>query len=256
MSFGTEMICLEKAHYPFKKYPTKQCETVLFPGCNFPSQFPKTTDAVAKICTEHGCGVAYACCGHPLDGYGKEGGTDRVLADVAKRLKKVGCKRVVVLCPNCWKLMKERFELPIISIFEYLKEIDYPVNKEFSEGVLFNPCPDKAKRILEGEIRDMANLDSVETLAKMGCCGLLPSVMSKGPEAVQASTNKILDAAGDKKIYTYCASCLGQFSRMGNNNVAHVLSVLMGVEETPDSANAFKNRASRKFDKNVDPIVA
>lgn len=256
MSFGTEMICLEKAHYPFKKYPSVQCDDVLFPGCSFPSQFPKTTEAIAKICTEHGCGIAYDCCGHPLDGYGKEGGTDKVLSGITSRLKKIGCKRIIVLCPNCWKLMRERLDFPVISIFEYLKEIGYDVNTKFDEGVMFTPCPDKAKRELEADIRALVPLDGVETLKKVGCCGLLPSIMSKGPEAVQSSTHKIFDAAGDQKIYTYCASCLGQFSRLGNNNCAHVLSVMLGVDEIPDSKNAFKNRAMKKFNKNVNPVSA
>lgn len=256
MSFGTEMICLEKGHYPFKNYPKKQCETVLFPGCAFPSQFPKTMDAIEEICTSAGCGIAYDCCGHPLDGYGKEGGTDRVLGGIERRLKSIGCNRVVVLCPNCWKLMRERLSIPVISIYEFFAEIGCPISKEFAEGVLFTPCPDKASRELEGHIRNLAGLTGVSTLEKVGCCGLLPTIMSKGPEAVQKSTHKIFEAAGEQKIYTYCASCLGQFSRLGNDNCAHVLSIMLGVDETPDSANAFKNRAMRKFDKQNEPALA
>ena len=40
MSGGFSLDRLEKAHYPFKRYPKTRCETVLFPGCAFPSQFP------------------------------------------------------------------------------------------------------------------------------------------------------------------------------------------------------------------------
>ena len=248
MSFGTKMICLEKAHYPFKNYPKETLKDVLFPGCAFPSQFPKTMKKIAEVCKAYGCGVAYDCCGHPLDGYGVEGGTDKVLRGIESRLKKIGCERVIVLCPNCWKLMNARLNVPVISIYEYLLSVGFePQNKAKEEGVLFTPCPDRPKKVLEEQLRKFPLFECVETMTKVPCCGLLPEIMKKGPEAVQKSTHKVMDAAGDKTIYTYCASCLGQFSRLGNNNCKHVLSVLLGVEEVPDSKNAFMNRAKAKF---------
>ena len=248
MSFGTKMICLEKAHYPFKNYPKTQVKDVLFPGCAFPSQFPKTMAAIAEVCKMHGCGVAYDCCGHPLDGYGVLGGTSKVLRGIEARLSNIGCERVIVLCPNCWKLMRERLKFPVISIYEYLQEINIEVeNSTAEEGVLFTPCPDRPKRLLEDEIRKFPLFENVETMKSVPCCGLLPEIMKKGTEAVQKSTHKVMDAAEGKTIYTYCASCLGQFSRLGNNNCKHVLSCLLGVEEVPDSKNAFKNRAKCKF---------
>ncbi|MDO4841143.1 MAG: heterodisulfide reductase-related iron-sulfur binding cluster [Phoenicibacter congonensis] len=257
MSFGTFMICLEKGHYPFKNYPKTQCKDVLFPGCAFPSQFPKTMEAIAKVCNEHDCGVAYDCCGHPLDGYGVEGGTDRVLRGIERRLAKIGCERVIVLCPNCWKLMKNRLNLPVISIYEYLSEIrfDFDANANSISGRMFVPCPDRQGHELEAAIRSCTPFEHLETMSKVPCCGLLPAIMAKGPEAVQKSTHKVMDAAGDETIYTYCASCLGQFSRMGNDNCAHVLSVLLGVSEIPDSKNAFGNRARCKFAGNTNPVA-
>ncbi len=248
MSFGTKMICFEKAHYPFKNYPKSKTKDVLFPGCAFPSQFPQTMKKIAEVCKNHGCGVAYDCCGHPLDGYGVEGGTDKVLRGIENRLAKAGCERVIVLCPNCWKLMKNRLSFPVISIYEFLKEIDFQVEDDNSErGVLFTPCPDRPDHELEAQVREFSVFENVDTMTKVPCCGLLPEIMKKGPEAVQKSTNKVMDAAGGETIYTYCASCLGQFSRLGNNNCKHVLSVLLGVEEVPDSKNAFMNRAKAKF---------
>lgn len=257
MSFSTKMICLEKGHYPFKCYPSKKCKDVLFPGCAFPSQFPKTMEAIAKVCNNHGCGVAYACCGHPLDGYGVHGGTDRVLRGIEKRLKKIGCERVVVLCPNCWKLMRGRLQLPVVSIYEYLKEIDFKPSTSVAEvhGKLFVPCPDRPAHELESEVRSCVSFENVETMSKVPCCGLLPEIMAKGPEAVQKCTHKVMDAAENETIITYCASCLGQFSRLGNDNCAHVLSLILGVNEVPDSKNAFMNRAKCKFAKNCNPVV-
>ena len=255
MSFSTKMICLEKAHYPFKNYPSKKCDDVLFPGCAFPSQFPKTMSEIQRICVGAGCGVAYDCCGHPLDGYGVKGGTDKVLRSIESRLEKLGCKRVIVLCPNCWMVMKERLSIPVISIFEYLKEIGFKPKSDKKDiaGVMFTPCPDKQEHELEAYVREFEIFNNVKTLEKVPCCGLLPGIMAKGPESVQKCTNKIIEKANGEKIYTYCASCLGQFSRLGNDNCGHVLSAILGIDEIPDSKNGFKNRASRRTDRNNNP---
>ena len=248
MSFATKMICLEKAHYPFKNYPNTQVKDVLFPGCAFPSQFPKTMATIASVCKTHGCSVAYDCCGHPLDGYEVQGGTDKVLRGIEERLTRIGCKRVIVLCPNCWKLMTESLKFPVISIYEYLQEIGFETaNTSDEQGVLFTPCPDRPKKKLEEQIRKFPIFENVETMKGVPCCGLLPEIMKKGSASVQKSTNKVMEAAEGRTIYTYCASCLGQFSRLGNNNCKHVLSCILGVDEIPDSKNAFTNRAKCKF---------
>lgn len=240
---------LEKGHYPFKRYPKDVCETVLFPGCSFPSQFPRTMDALAELCRERGIGVAYDCCGSPLDGFGVEGGTARVLAGVERRLRRVGCRRVVTVCPNCEALFRARLGLPVVSAFELFAELGVEAKGRFGPGVLFVPCPDKARRQGERRIRALYDLSAVPTLEEAGCCGLLPAIAVRGPAAIAACTREVLEAVGERGLYTYCASCAGQFARMGCTRVRHVVSVVLGVDEKPDTAHALFNRARRRFER-------
>lgn len=246
---------LEKGHYPFKRYPKVCCETVLFPGCAFPSQFPRTMDVLAGLCRAHGIGIAYDCCGHPLDGFGVEGGTDRVLGGVERRLRRIGCKRVVTVCPNCLMAFRGRSGIPALSVFELFGELGVPARGAFAPGVLFLPCPDKPARHSERKIRELYDLSAVPSLEGVGCCGLLPEIARRGPEATAACTRQVLGAAGERAIYAYCASCAGQFARMGHTACRHVVSVVLGVDEEPDAEHALLNRARRKLDRQVDPCL-
>ena len=243
----------EKARYPFKSYPTQPCETLLFPGCSFPSQFPRTMDALSQLCRNAGMGVAYDCCGNPLEGFNEPQKAQRVIDSLNRRFANLGVKRAVFVCPNCLSYLDGKVNCEVVSIFDIFEELGTPCAGEFHQGSLFIPCPDKKKRVLEQKLRSLYDLSSVQTMEGVACSGLRPDLASRGPEYVAKLSNMIIDKADNQCLYTYCASCLGQFSRMGYQTCTHVVSVVLGVTETPDSAHALANRARRKFDRNTNP---
>ena len=249
-----KLVCVaEKRRYPFRRYPRTRCATLLFPGCSFPSQFPRTTDALERLCTAHGVGVAFDCCGHPLDGYGERKAAVRAVDRVKRKLDDLGVERLATVCPNCLAYLVPRIDVPVVSVVELLQEWGVGAGAVFPEGVLHIPCPDRGTRKGEALVRDFADMGAVETLAGVGCCGLRPDVALKGPQVVRACTDRILGAAADRTVYTYCASCAGQFDRAGYGNCRHAVSVLLGVDEAPDCAHALANRARRRFDRAVEP---
>lgn len=246
---------VEKTHYPFKSYPSASCETILFPGCSFSSQFPRTTERLAQLCREAGFGVVYDCCGDPLEGFGREKSAQRVLRNLDRKLQRLGCKRLVLVCPTCRKHLMGKLSCEIVTIYDVIDELGIDLPESFGAGSLHVPCPDKKTRQLETKIRQLSDLGQVKTIAKAGCCGLRADLTSRGPEYVKKLSGIIIDNADEGMLYTYCASCLGQFSRMGYNDCRHVVSVLLGVDEEPDSARALMNRAKRTFDRNTNPLV-
>ena len=254
MNFSRLIITAEKSHYPFKSYPTQPCETLLFPGCSFPSQFPHTMDALSQLCREAGIGIAYDCCGDPLNGLDNKKPVKRVVSKLRTRLAKLGVKRLVLVCPNCQKHLQDEVDCELVSIFDVFKELGVDCAGRFGEGKLFTPCPDKKTHVLEDKMRGLYEMDCVQTMEGVACCGLRPDLFKKGPEYVQKLSGLAIERAEGQPIYSYCASCLGQFSRMGHQDSYHVVSVILGVDESPDSANAIKNRARRKFDKNTNPL--
>ena len=244
----------EHAHYPFKSYPSRQCDSLLFLGCAFPSQFPRTTDELATLFRSKGYGVAYDCCGNPLEGYGEQASADRVIENLNRRFKRLGCKRIVCVCPNCFYHLRGKVNVDVVSIFEALDELGVKPEKTLEEGRLFIPCPDKKTREMEGRLRSLCDLSRVPTMDRVACCGLRPDLATRGAEYSNKLGRRVVDRAEGTTIYTYCASCLGQFSRLGYTNCRHVVSVVLGIDEKPDSGKAFLNRAKRKFDRKTNPL--
>ena len=53
-----KMLVMEKKNYLFRNYRYSTSGSVLFPGCNFPSFYPKTTQKLIELLKEHaGMGV-------------------------------------------------------------------------------------------------------------------------------------------------------------------------------------------------------
>lgn len=255
MNLAEFLSVAEHAHYPFKSYPRQKCKTVLFPGCAFPSQFPKTMDALSLLCREAGLGVAFDCCGNPLEGFGRQRDAERIINNLNRRFKDMGCERIVLVCPNCWHYLTGKVDCEVISVFDLFEELGVRNVDEFAEGGLFIPCPDKKQRILEAKLRSLYDLSEVTTITSAPCCGLRPDLAKKGPEYSTKLGRKVIEKAEGRLLYTYCASCLGQFSRLGYDNCRHVVSVVLGIDEPADSKRALANRAKRKFDRNVEPLM-
>lgn len=244
----------EHAHYPFKSYPREDCKTILFPGCAFPSQFPKTMDELALLCRKAGVGVAYDCCGSPLAGFGKQKSAERVLRNLNQRLAQLGCERVVLVCPNCENHLVGKLNCKVMNVYDLFEELGIDCLGKFESGKLFIPCPDKKPRTIEKKLRSLHDLSDVETLEHAPCCGLRPDLARKGPDYSSKLGNNVVKQAEGERIFTYCASCLGQFSRLGYPNCRHVVSTVLGIDEQPDSKHALANRAKRKFGRNIDPL--
>ena len=48
------LMLLEKRHYPFRRWPKGHSAALLFPGCNFPGQYPKTMAYLEDLCRAPG----------------------------------------------------------------------------------------------------------------------------------------------------------------------------------------------------------
>ncbi len=270
MSLFSAIGMFEKGHYPFSAYPRTSCASVLFPGCSMASQFPRTTDELARVCRGLGMGVAYDCCATAVTTQGKGELAARALRRIRARLEALGCTEVVLACPNCYAYMADKLGIRCISIYEKLLQWREGLQAERlarlmgqgcgaalakPSGVLFTPCPDRAKRAWECQARMLLDMSGAPALRGVPCCGLKPELASKGRAAAQALDEAIFAKAEGRTIHTTCASCAGQFARMGYaGGVRHVLGAILGVDEAPDCAHAVINRARRKFDRNLGPF--
>lgn len=254
---GYGMLVQEKARYKFRNYRhLKQAapaagegtpRRVLFPGCNFPSFYPKTCKKLVALFAAHGVPAVYDCCGKPIAELGLADDEARIAAEIDAKLAEAGVEEVVMVCPNCYYFLRPLISQRVVSVYEALA--DYGVGaaaKAGAEGLrpVFMPCPDRA----DGAWREQAEracgvrfvpIDGVQ------CCGLGGCAAAKEPE-LSAGFAEAAVGGCEETVYTYCASCAGKFMRGGRDTV-HVLSELLGTNEKPDVAKSLVNRAKSKF---------
>lgn len=242
---GYGLLLAEKQNYIFRSKLKGNRRSVLFPGCNFPSFYPETTQHLMELLAEKAdMGVLFDCCGKPIDELGMDDGA----VALGKRLKEAGVEELVVLCPNCYYHLKDKLGIAVVSIYDKLQSLGLGKVIEEEQLTLFTPCPDKKSRELEASLTPYLPADH-SRVEGVSCCGLGGCAAGKEPELAKAFALE-LKQREHANVYTYCASCAGTFSRSGVNHVHHVLVEILETEETPElSLKSVWNRAKYKFTK-------
>ena len=121
---GYGMLLKEKRDYIYRNYRHANGKSILFPGCNFPSFYPKTTRKIVNELKKYDIGVAYDCCGKPMAELGMESDEKRIISRIQSELSERKIREVIMLCPNCYTFLKPKLaDVKIISIYEKLEEL-------------------------------------------------------------------------------------------------------------------------------------
>jgi len=232
-------LIFEKNNYKFKNY-RKSEKSVLFPGCNYTSLYPKTTKAIYEKLNEfEDIGIVYDCCGKPIAELGMKNDEENIIMNLEYRIKNLGIEEIITMCPNCYYYLKNKLSIPVKSIYEKCLQIGIELNYDFPIEKIYIPCPDRKDRIFINQIMEM--IGPVEIINNIQCCGLGGLGGIKEPEISKEYGNS-LSGYRDKIVYTYCASCTGKFNRDGDGLVYHVLSSLFQTYEVADTKKSFVNR--------------
>ena len=234
----------EKRDYRFRNWKHVSSGTVFFPGCNFPSMYPKTNAALVKLFSTHGIGTVYECCGKPISELGFEDDEIRIINIIRKQLETAGVDELVTACPNCRSFFGDRLGVRVRSVYDKLHELG---EGRVLEGDLefYLPCPDRTERIWIEEIKPFVK-GNIKINDSAQCCGLGGSASVLEPELADGFV-KELGESTEEKVYTYCASCTGRFRRGGVRNIKHVLPLIIGTDEQPDRYKSYINRALTKI---------
>ncbi|MEG0806379.1 MAG: (Fe-S)-binding protein [Lachnospiraceae bacterium] len=244
---GYDMLIKEKSDYIFRNYKHVTSGSVLFPGCNFPSFYPKTTKMLMQLLKEKaGIGTIFDCCGKPISELGLKKEEERIINELNDRLESKGVQEIIMLCPNCYYFLQPRLKVKVISIFEVLHRLQLGNKIESQEINIFTPCPDKAQKLWQKEM-NMYLPNTVNQIEGVACCGLGGCARAKEPEISKGFSDEIRKR-NYTNVYTYCASCAGKLTRDGCESVHHVLVDILGMqEEKPDIQKSMINRAKTKF---------
>lgn len=243
---GYGALLWEKRNYRFANYHTAAGSCVLFPGCNFPSFYPKATRQISRLLKEKaGIGTVFDCCGKPLAELGLSQ-QDSIQA-LEQRLMEKGIKQLVMLCPNCYHFLKPRLHISVVSIYEKLTELG--LGKVIYEPILlFPPCPDRASRELLGHIRPFLASEP-DVFEQIQCCGLGGCAGGKEAKLAQQMGQQAAEASlkSGRRLMTYCASCAGNFVRNGCPDTGHILLRILEIQEQPQIKMSVINRAKTKY---------
>lgn len=243
---GYGMLLLEKKKYLFKNYKHTAGKSVLFPGCSFPSYFPKTTKKLAELLRDRArIGIAFDCCGKPISELGLKKEEDAIIDRINARLKRSGIEELITVCPNCYYYLKARLQISVVSIYEKLRQLGLGKRIDRPEINVFVPCPDRESLSLQEHMRNFLP-DSVIQVREVQCCGLGGCAGVKESELAQ-KFSCILEESNYSSLYTYCASCSGRLTATGCKNVHHVLADILETDERPDIQKPLFNRIKTKF---------
>ncbi|MEG2144926.1 MAG: (Fe-S)-binding protein, partial [Oscillospiraceae bacterium] len=222
-------------------------ESVLFTGCSFPSFYPKTTLKLISLLKERAhMGVVLDCCGKPIWELGMTKEYEKIKASISQKLKKRAVTEIVVICPNCYYFLKENLDIPVISIYEKLKQLNFENRISCEEMNLFIPCPDKKSREIKSDFLPLVK-GNIKEIKGIQCCGLGGEASPLEGKIAEEFSVK-LKAENFPAIYTYCASCSGNLNRSGCKNVKHILTELLNTHETlPKGLTPLINRGKFKF---------
>lgn len=257
---GYGMLLLEKKDYLFRNYRkavigragNEAENSVLFPGCNFPSFYPETTKRLAELLKDRaGMGVVYDCCGKPVAELGMEEQEEKIIRGIEGRLEKHGITEIVTMCPNCYHFLKPRLSIRVTGIYEKLQQLG--LGNQIPGGVsVFTPCPDRGTHEWLESIRPFLKEEG-KVIQGVQCCGLGGCAGMKEPELARGMAGRLAEEMresqkeGTDLLYVYCASCAGNLTRNGCRNVRHILSEILGVHEKSDTGRSMLNRIKTKL---------
>lgn len=231
----------EKRDYKFRNYRNATEGSVLFPGCNFPSLFPKTNRYLEKIFQEKGIGTVYDCCGKPIAELGLYKDEERILQRITTELDARGIEEIITMCPNCYYFLRDRIPQRVVSVYEKLESLQIPLHP-VPETEMHIPCPDGESREWVGRITSLLGYEPA-VMNRAQCCGLGGMAAAREPELAKSFAQS---TPRDTQGSTFCASCAGQFARNGQP-ISHILSQMLGIDEKPAAKTSYINRVLTKF---------
>lgn len=234
----------EKQNYKFRNWKHVTEGVVFFPGCNFPSLFPKTSAELSRIFAEHGIGTVYDCCGKPIAELGASDDEDRIIAEIKGRLEQNNIKEVVLACPNCRAHFGDRLGVKVTSVFAKLRELG--IGKVIEENVkIYSPCPDREQKLWIEEMKPFI-VGEIIFVEGVQCCGLGGQAAMLEPEIAAGFAEKF-KSGNEGQVYAYCASCTGRIKRNGFGSIDHILTKVIGTNEKPCTSISYVNRVLTKF---------
>ncbi len=204
--------------------PAKGKKTAYFPGCVTTINAPEIRDAAIKV-IEYARGerpsVIEGCCGGAYDSFGFAEEREKGFDEFLKRAGESGAKEIIVSCPHCYEILKERGErLESQGVARVLRFTEAIAGSEFAvdkgpKAAYHDSCVFGRRYGVYDEPREALRKGGVEIVEmdrareKAPCCGF-PLILRE-PLAAAPIAQKVADSAVSagavKLITSACPGC-------------------------------------------------
>jgi uncharacterized membrane protein YdjX (TVP38/TMEM64 family)/Fe-S oxidoreductase len=249
------------------------CDTVFFPGCSLPGTRPEVTLHMFRDLQKAvpALGIVLDCCTKPSHDLGRQAHFESVFGEMTGYLSGQGVKRVLVACPNCFKIFQHHGNgIAVQTVYEFIHANGF--NAESKNGGrevgVHDPCALRNEIPVHQAVRGL--------LAEMGltitelkhrgrrtvCCGEGGMVGSVKPEYAKAWGTIRQREADGRPMVAYCAGCTGFLNRLSPTiHIADLLyrpeAALNGNLKVAKAPFTYWNRLmlKRRLKKELNPLT-
>jgi uncharacterized membrane protein YdjX (TVP38/TMEM64 family)/Fe-S oxidoreductase len=247
------------------------CDTVFFPGCALPGTRPEVTRRMFADLQKlvPALGIVLDCCTKPSHDLGRQAHFHAVFGELTGYLCGQGIKRVLVACPNCFKMFKHYGNgIAVQTVYEFFQANDFKperINAGREVGV-HDACALREEVTVHQAVRGLLSRMGL-TVAEMKhrgrrtvCCGEGGMVGFVKPEFAKAWGAIRKREAQGRPMVAYCAGCTGFLNRVSPTiHIADLLyrpeAALNGNLKVARSPITFLNRLllKRRLRKELNP---
>ncbi|MFA6008347.1 MAG: VTT domain-containing protein [Desulfobacteraceae bacterium] len=225
------------------------CDVVFFPGCTFSGTRMDTTIALYEHLKTHvpGMGIVLDCCCKPSHDLGRDDLFHDMFGEMQSWLVDQGVKSVIVVCPNCYKVLKTYgAPLEVMSIYTFLAKngLPYPDWKSADDKTdksvisIHDPCVLRNEGDIQDAVRTLVGIrgfsvaEMSHVRGKTLCCGEGGSVgfVASGLSSTWGKMRQ--KEAGDRRLLTYCAGCAASLDKITPTD--HILDLVFYPEAVAD----------------------
>jgi len=210
------------------------CDTVFFPGCALSgTRSEKVILAYQKLKESFpSLGIVLDCCTKPSHDLGREDYFTAMFGEMIDYLAGCGVKRVIVACPNCYRMFSTYGrDLSTKTVYEILVQDVVDGNRQTGiVATIHDSCVVRFHEGIHESVRRLLQNKgySIEEMPHFGnltlCCGEGGAVRPFAPDFAAIWGRLRQREAAGRRVVTYCASCANTLARFVPS--VHVLDIL------------------------------
>ena len=220
------------------------CDTVFFPGCTLSGTrsnkviltYQRLKKSIPSL------GIVLDCCTKPSHDLGREDHFRTMFSEMQDYLVRQGVKRVLVACPNCYKVFaRYGIGLSTETIYEVLVKDGLGKQSQAVDTVtIHDPCAVRFEEGVHRAVRELVGKEGpeIEEMDHFGprtlCCGEGGGAGFLAPDLESAWGKLRQEEVRGRKVVTYCAGCANALSK--RVPTTHVLDILFDSETASGKA--------------------